>query len=263
MFTHEDECKVIRAVEAYYAPSLQGAISTASNLATRTIRDEHGQNNGLECSRPCGHPPLQRPTRLLRAALWVPRGAPSPPLGCRREAAAALQRSPQSWRYHCLCLPRRSPPGYEYTYCTATYSLTYSLYYRRPPPGDLSNGLAAAQLCAVAELAGLAARRPRRARSRRDTSAGIRPTPDTSGPADLSDARHPRRSRGRLCPRRHAPHCRLLLRRRRSCRHRRHRRRVIEPRELDEDGEHARACTVHAPSIHRAKLRAHTLQPRT
>ena len=33
---------------------------------------------GLARSSPCGHPPLQSPTRWRRAVPWVPRGAPSP-----------------------------------------------------------------------------------------------------------------------------------------------------------------------------------------
>ena len=37
---------------------------------------------------PCGQPPLQKPARSLRAALWA--REESSPLGSRREAAAAL-----------------------------------------------------------------------------------------------------------------------------------------------------------------------------
>ena len=46
----------------------------------------------------CDHPPLQRPGRLLKAALWaLEEGARL--LGCRGEAAAVL-----------LCRPQRKPP---------------------------------------------------------------------------------------------------------------------------------------------------------
>ena len=47
---------------------------------------QHGQRAFARRS-PCCHRPLQKPTRLLRAALLGPRGTPLP-LGCRREAAA-------------------------------------------------------------------------------------------------------------------------------------------------------------------------------
>ena len=60
--------------------------------------DPEAQQRGqsaLACSSSCGCPPLPRPTRLLGATLFDSRGAIPQPLGCRREAAAAL-----------LCLPK-------------------------------------------------------------------------------------------------------------------------------------------------------------
>ena len=67
---------------------------------------QHGPNYLARCS-PCGHPPLQRPTRLPRLApgpkrralaAWVPkRGAAV--LKCRPRVAQL--------ELHCLCLPSR------------------------------------------------------------------------------------------------------------------------------------------------------------
>lgn len=59
---------------------------------------QHGRD-GLPRSRPCGHPPLQEPTRLLRAAPPLgPRGGPSlgrgclPGRGCGRALVPAQSR---------------------------------------------------------------------------------------------------------------------------------------------------------------------------
>jgi hypothetical protein len=54
---------------------------------------DHGHSAWLAAGCPCGHPPLQRPSRLLKAALG-PRGLL--PLGCPREAGGgALLPRPQ------------------------------------------------------------------------------------------------------------------------------------------------------------------------
>ena len=50
-------------------------------------------------SNPRGHPPLQQPTRLLRAAPLGPRGAP-PPLGCRRGRRRGSTACPSSPPHH-------------------------------------------------------------------------------------------------------------------------------------------------------------------
>ena len=48
---------------------------------------QHGQRALARSSSPCGHPPLQKPTRLLRAALWVREERP-----CRLDAEERLRR---------------------------------------------------------------------------------------------------------------------------------------------------------------------------
>ena len=60
----------------------------------RDLADQLGQS-GPARSRPCGHPPLLR-SALTLAQGWPlgPSGEP-PPVGCRREAAAALRYRPK------------------------------------------------------------------------------------------------------------------------------------------------------------------------
>ena len=76
---------------------LQGSHQTVGVDVTVTAARQHSQST-LARSSPRGHPPLQKPTRLLRATLCAREGRP-PLRGCRGEAAAALLR--------CLALRRR------------------------------------------------------------------------------------------------------------------------------------------------------------
>ena len=61
---------------------LQERVSTTGRFGGKTpgeigLRPSKAFNRGLARSSPRGHPPLQRPAHLLRAALWL-RGAPLP-----------------------------------------------------------------------------------------------------------------------------------------------------------------------------------------
>ena len=61
-----------------------------SEFMARAARSNRPRlKQGLARSRPCSHPPLQRPTHLLRAALLGPTAPPSPP-GCRGGTALWL-----------------------------------------------------------------------------------------------------------------------------------------------------------------------------
>ena len=61
---------------------LQERVSTTGRFGGKTpgeigLRPSKAFKRGLARSSPRGHPPLQRPAHLLRAALWL-RGAPLP-----------------------------------------------------------------------------------------------------------------------------------------------------------------------------------------
>ena len=73
-------------------PELPTHVFRAGHPAAR----QHGQRALARSSSPCSHPPLQKPTRLLRAALWVQEERP-----CRLGAEERLRRCAPVPVQHC------------------------------------------------------------------------------------------------------------------------------------------------------------------
>ena len=74
-------------------PELPTHVFRAGHPAAR----QHGQRALARSSSPCGHPPLQKPNRLLRAALWVREERP-----CRVDAEERLRRCAPVPAQRCL-----------------------------------------------------------------------------------------------------------------------------------------------------------------